>query len=192
VELLLSNRTYWQQNQSFFMIKIDVNMKFSLSTIEIWQLSLIPQTMDWNIRKMKFWVKIKNLKLKGLESYHMKSMRIKVNILCQLWNCHPFSLLLSLWLIYFILALFLTNQEQLATNLLIKESIQREKKSLMTKIKEKKTIDKQSGNMHVKNNNWGVEEQGFFFSNDSQSNEVVTPYHLKWFHDSWHAFMSKI
>jgi hypothetical protein len=32
----------------------------------------------------------------------------------------------------------------------------------MTKIKEKKTIDKQSGNMHVKNNNWGVEEQGFF------------------------------
>jgi hypothetical protein len=51
------------------------------------------------------------------------------------------------------LALFLTNQEQLATNLLIKESIRREKKSLMTKIKEKKTIDKQSGNMHVKNNN---------------------------------------
>lgn len=138
MELLLSNRTYWQQNQSFFMIKIDVNMKFSLSTIEIWQLSLIPETMDWNIRKMKFWVKIKNLKLKGLESYHMKSMRIKVNILCQLWNCHPFSLLLSLWLIYFILALFLTNQEQLATNLLIKESIRREKKSLMTKIKEKK------------------------------------------------------
>lgn len=110
---------------------------------------------------MKFWVKIKILKLKGLESYHLKSMRIKVNILCQLWNYHPFSLLLSLWLIYFNLTLFLTNQEQLATNLLVKESIQK-KKSSITKIKEKKTIEKQSGNMHVKNNNWGVEEQGFF------------------------------
>jgi hypothetical protein len=50
------------------------------------------------------------------------------------------------------LTLFLTNQEQLATNLLVKESIQK-KKSSITKIKEKKTIEKQSGNMHVKNNN---------------------------------------
>lgn len=93
---------------------------------------------------MKFWAKIKILKLKGLESYNLKSMGVKVNILCQLWNIHPFSLLLSLWLIYiyFNLALFLKNQEQLATNLLIKESIQREKKSSMTKIKEKKTIAK--------------------------------------------------
>jgi hypothetical protein len=33
----------------------------------------------------------------------------------------------------------------------------------MTKKKRKKTITKQSGNMHVENNNWGVEDQGFFF-----------------------------
>lgn len=45
--------------------------------------------------------------------------------------------------------------------------------------------------MHVNNNNWGVEEQGFSLSNDSKSNEVVTPYHLKWFHDLWYVFMSK-
>lgn len=43
-----------------------------------------------------------------------------------------------------------------------RKRINSKKKKFNNQNKGKKTIEKQSGNMHVKNNNWGVEEQGFF------------------------------
>ena len=79
----------------------------------------------------------------------------------------------------------------MATNLLIKQSIQRKKEVQWPKKKEKKPLLNRVAKCTLKIIIEELKNKVFFSSNDSQSNEVVTPYHLKWFHDSWYAFMSK-